>query len=105
VADESREHTQDHLQDEDEAIPAAVAARGAVKYVADFTGREPETVVALDSDADGWTVGVEVLESRRIPDTTDILAIYEVRLDRGGRLRSYRRTRRYTRGQLNGRDR
>ncbi len=82
------------------AVPAATAARKAAQHVADFTGRHPESVVSIDRADGGWQVGVEVVETRRIPDTTDVLAVYEVRLDRGGGLRSYRRTRRYARGQL-----
>ncbi len=82
------------------AVPAAAAARRAVENVVEFTGREAENVVAIDCRDGDWYVDVEVVESHRIPDTTDVLAIYEVRLDRGGRLLSYRRTRRYARGQL-----
>jgi hypothetical protein len=36
----------------------------------------------------------------RIPDSADILAVYEVRLDADGALISYQRTRRYARGDL-----
>jgi Gas vesicle synthesis protein GvpO len=57
-------------------------------------------VVAIERRDGDWYVDVEVVETHRIPDTTDILAIYQVQLDRGGRLLSYRRTRRYARGQL-----
>jgi hypothetical protein len=86
--------------DDSGAVPAATAARMAAQHVADFTGRRPESVVSIDRADGGWQVGVEVVETRRIPDTTDVLAVYEVRLDHGGGLRSYRRTRRYSRGQL-----
>src|SRR6478609_5710462 len=65
----------------------------------DLTGKEPESIVRLGRDDDGWVVGIEVVESRRIPDSTDILAIYEVHADDDGSLRSYERTRRYTRGR------
>ena len=82
------------------AVSAAVAARRAVEIVVEFTGREAETVVAIDRRDGDWYVDVEVVETHRIPDTTDVLAIYEVRLDPGGQLLSYRRTRRYARGQL-----
>ncbi|GAA5121245.1 gas vesicle protein GvpO [Pseudonocardia adelaidensis] len=84
-------------------IPAQAAARRAAEHVVDFTGRDVETVVAIDSADDGWKVGVEVVETRRIPDTQDVLAIYEVRVDGHGDLVSYRRTRRYARSQLDGR--
>lgn len=84
----------------DEAIPASVAARLATKNVVEFTGRELENVVAIERRDGDWYVDVEVVESHRIPDTTDILAIYQVCLDRSGDLLSYHRTRRYSRGQL-----
>jgi Gas vesicle synthesis protein GvpO len=95
----------DGADERERRVPAAVAARRAVQHVADFTGRSPECVVSIDREDGGWQVGVEVVEIRRIPDTQDILAIYEVHVDRGGRLLSYQRTRRYARGELDGRGR
>ncbi|GAA1175661.1 gas vesicle protein GvpO [Pseudonocardia alaniniphila] len=85
---------------DEKPIPASVAARLATKNVVEFTGRELENVVAIECRDGDWYVDVEVVESHRIPDTTDILAIYQVRLDRSGDLLSYNRTRRYSRGQL-----
>jgi hypothetical protein len=84
-------------------VTAAVAARRAAQQVAQFTGRSPECVVSIDRADGGWQVGVEVVETRRIPDTQDVLAIYEVHVDGDGDLLSYRRTRRYARGRLDGR--
>jgi hypothetical protein len=97
---EDDELEDDESADDGAAIPALAAARRATENVAEFTGRHPENVVAIEPRDGDWYVDVEVVESHRIPDTTDILAIYQVRLDRGGRLLSYRRTRRYSRGQL-----
>lgn len=47
---------------------------------------------------DGWCVVVDVLELPRIPDTTSLLASYEVQLDQDGELMEYCRVRRYRRG-------
>jgi len=52
----------------------------------------------VEPSEDGWYVGVEVIEDRRIPSSTDILATYEVEIDENGELLSYRRVRRYSRG-------
>jgi hypothetical protein len=93
---------QDGDGEEEHLVPAAIAARAAARHVADFTGRSPECVVSIDRADGGWQVGVEVVEIQRIPDTQDVLAIYEVRVDHGGDLLSYRRTRRYARGELDG---
>jgi hypothetical protein len=82
-------------------VDAALAARLAARRVAEMTGREPEGVTSLERADDGrWRVGVEVVEIHRIPDTTDILALYETELDDDGELISYRRTRRDARAQV-----
>ena len=77
--------------------PGRIAAEAARQLV-ELTGKEAEGVVGLDRSDDGWKVEVEVLEVSRIPNTTDVLAMYEVEVDGKGSLRGYRRVRRYVRG-------
>jgi hypothetical protein len=63
-------------------------------------GRPIEAVLGLQRDDDsGWMVTVQVVELSRIPSTTDVLASYEVTLDKRGELVGYRRDRRYHRNQ------
>lgn len=57
-----------------------------------------EGVSAVRRVEDGWCVRVDVLEVPRIPDTTSLLATYEVELDSDGNLAQYQRVRRYRRG-------
>ena len=71
-----------------------------MRRVYELTGVEPEGVTSLDRTDDGWSIGVEVVELERIPSSNDLLAIYQVELDQGGRLVSYRRTHRYNRGEV-----
>lgn len=78
---------------------AAGAARLAAGYLTELTDRVADDVVLVERTEDGWRVGLEVVEVRRIPDTTDILAVYEVTVDSHGELVSCRRERRYLRGQ------
>ncbi|MEB3369197.1 gas vesicle protein GvpO [Saccharopolyspora mangrovi] len=82
-------------------LEAAEAAKLAVDHVTALTGRDPEGVTSLEPTDDGWLVGVEVVESRRVPDSTDVMAVYEAAVDHGGRLVSYRRVDRYARGRGN----
>jgi len=74
-------------------------ARRASSELAELVGRDPEAVTSVEPTEDGWHIGVEVLETRRIPDTADVMAHYEVQLDKAGKLVGYRRTRRYPRGR------
>ena len=77
--------------------PAKLAANAAQQLL-ELTGRDTEGVTALEKNDDGWRVTVEVVEVRRIPNTTDVLALYEVDADDKGNLQGYRRIRRYVRG-------
>jgi hypothetical protein len=79
---------------------AAFIARRAVEQIAALVRRRPERVISIEPADGGWRVGVEVVETARIPDTTDILGVLEVLLDANGDLVSYRRTGRYVRGDV-----
>jgi len=77
-------------------------AAEASRQLAELTGKEVEGVTGLHRSDDGWQVEVEVLELRRVPGTTDVLATYEVDVDESGDLQGYRRSHRYVRGQTEG---
>lgn len=79
------------------------AARRAVRRVEALTGLEPEGVVSLEPNDRGWKVGVEVVEMERIPNSTDVMAVYQVELDQSGELVGYERADRHIRGRVDGR--
>ncbi|MEU2384565.1 gas vesicle protein GvpO [Streptomyces sp. NPDC012461] len=75
------------------------AAQRAAELLSGLIRHRLEGVSAVSrDDDDGWTVHVDVLEVPRIPDTTSLLATYEVGLDPDGDLLRYRRIARYRRG-------
>lgn len=78
--------------------PAEAAKRGLTEII-ELTGKEAEGVTGVEPTEDGWVVGVEVIEDRRVPSSSDILATYEAEIDSSGELTSYRRIRRYARGR------
>lgn len=80
-------------------IAAPEAAKAGLRQIVELTAKEPEGVTAVQRAEDGWRVGVEVVVERRIPSSSDLLALYEAELDPDGTLISYRRTRRYSRGR------
>jgi gas vesicle protein GvpO len=81
------------------AKEASAVVRRAREQLRDLHGSEPESVSSLERTPDGWRVVLEVVEVRRVPDSTDVLAAYEVELDNDGDLLGYRRVRRYYRAQ------
>lgn len=85
-------------------LSAAELGEAALATVEELTGYDPEAVTALqwDGDSEQWTITVDVLELSRVPNTTDVMAAYDVQLDAEGTLRGYRRTRRFLRGAAEG---
>ncbi|MEI6180280.1 MAG: gas vesicle protein [Chloroflexales bacterium] len=65
-----------------------------------LTGLKASTVSSLFHDEEGWHIVADMIELKRIPESADVLATYEVTLDERGNLQSYQRTRRYTRGEV-----
>jgi hypothetical protein len=85
-------------------LSAAELGRAAMRTVQELTGYEPEAVTALEWDGELWQITVDALELSRIPNTTDVLGQYVVRLDEEGTLRGYHRERRFHRAQAEGGD-
>jgi hypothetical protein len=80
-------------------LTVAEVGRYGMRQIAELTGKEPEGVTGVEPAEDGWLVIVEVVETRRIPASTDLLASYEIEIGPDGELVAYRRVRRYARGR------
>ena len=91
-------HTEEYDDEPAELSPADVV-RAASAYITELTGKELSGVVSLERADDGWLVGVEVVEDRRIPSSNDMLGLYRTELDVDGSLVTYNRSRRYPRGR------
>ena len=70
----------------------------AKETIAELTGHTAESVTGMEWDSEAWEITVEVLELSRVPNTTDVLATYVVKVDDEGRMLGYKRDRRYIRG-------
>jgi hypothetical protein len=78
---------------------AEEAARRAATSLTRIIGHPAEGSSDVGRVEDkNWRVCVDVVEVARIPDTTSLMATYEVDLDEDGDLLGYRRLRRYHRG-------
>jgi len=56
-------------------------------------------VIGLSKTDEGWVVSLEALERRAIPDTMDVLGLYEIRLDDEGNLLGFDRKKLRKRGE------
>ncbi|MBB5751381.1 hypothetical protein GGQ63_000424 [Prosthecomicrobium pneumaticum] len=66
----------------------------------ELTGFAAESVSQLTPTETGWEVVANLVELKRIPASTDLLAAYRITLDKEGNVTSYSRVRRYLRDQL-----
>jgi len=80
-------------------LSPAQLARSAAEQLAEIAGAEADSISGLERTEDGWLVQVEVVEVPRIPDSTSVLASYQVVVDDNGELQSYHRAHRYYRNQ------
>ena len=71
-----------------------------LEELADLVGCPTEGVTAVHRNDSGWVVTVEVLELERVPETTDVMATYDVQVDEDGEIVEYSRRRRYLRAQV-----
>jgi len=55
--------------------------------------------IGLSKTDEGWVVSLEGLERRAIPDTMDVLGLYEVHLDSEGNLLGFERKKLRKRGE------
>ena len=81
-------------------LPLTTVGTRAMETVAELVGYPAEGVTGVRRTDDGWIVTVELREVERVPETTDVLASYEVEVDRDCNVVGYRRSRRYLRAQV-----
>ena len=80
----------------EEVRRVAAAAR---EQLASLLGKRADAVSGLERTDDGWVVTLDVVELSRIPESTDVLASYELELDHDRNLVRYSRGRRFYRSQ------
>jgi hypothetical protein len=56
-----------------------------------YTGLPSSSILNVSQEEGGWRVGIEMVEKKSIPESQDILAHYEVRLDEKGQLIDFNR--------------
>jgi len=104
------EQPQEEEQEEEEPVAGAPASEArktidrARQQLEELLERPVESVSSLERTHDGWVAALEVVELKRIPETTDVMASYEMELDGDLNLRRYQQVRRYNRSQANRED-
>lgn len=75
-----------------EGMAAKDMLEKAKKELADLTGFKSPRAVGFKKEGNELIATIEVLEKVSIPEGMDIIGTYEVRIDDGGNIISYKRT-------------
>ncbi len=65
--------------------------QNASRQISTFAGIAVERVVGITRRDDGWVLECEVVERQGIPNTMDMLGLYEVHIDVQGNVEQFRR--------------
>lgn len=77
-------------------------ANQAKKQLSELTKLEPSTVSGMTKEGEEWIVTLEMVEKKSIPDSMDVLGVYEVRLNNDGELLNFNRISLRKRGDTTG---
>ena len=62
--------------------------------------KEPESISSVEKSEDGWVLNCEVLEKKSVPETYDLLKVFEFKLDKDGKIKGFKQLRKVRRGDL-----
>jgi hypothetical protein len=65
-----------------------------------FLNLKVSAITSVSPCEDGWRVTAELVERRGVPDSSDLIGVYELRLDTAGNVMRYERTRMRRRSDL-----
>jgi hypothetical protein len=72
----------------------------ALHQIEHLLKKKAEGVVGISKEGEYWNVQLEVLERKAVPDTQDILGMYEMKLDTDLNVAEYRRVGLRRRGEM-----
>lgn len=73
-------------------LPINVVIDSAVRAIS-ILKLKLSSVISVARVEDGWRIAMELVERAGVPDTSDVLGVYELRLDGAGNVLAYERTR------------
>lgn len=72
----------------------------ALLQIESILKKKAQGIVSISREGENWNIQLEVLERRAIPDTQDILGIYDMKLDSDLDIMEYKRVGMRHRGDM-----
>ncbi|HII30410.1 TPA: hypothetical protein HA317_05105 [Candidatus Woesearchaeota archaeon] len=74
--------------------------RKALLEIKELLKKEPECISSIEKTEKGWAIQCEVLEKKSIPETYDLLKLYEFIIDNNAKINSFKMLKRIRRGDI-----
>lgn len=68
--------------------------------IMELLGKKPESISSIERNSEGWSITCDVLEKKSIPETYDLLKVFEFMVDKEGRVVRFKQLRKIRRGDL-----
>ena len=62
--------------------------------------KDPEDIASIEKSGEGWVVQCHVLEKKSVPETYDLLKVFEFKLDKNAKITEFKQLRKVRRGDL-----
>jgi len=72
----------------------------AVPQIIKLLNKEPEGISSIEKTNEGWKVLCEVLDKKSIPETYDLLKVFEFMLDKEAKVTSFKLLKKIRRGDV-----
>ena len=71
-----------------------------ISQITELLKKEPEGFSSIEKNNEGWAVVCEVLEKKSVPETYDLLKVFEFIVDKECRVVRFKQLRKIRRGDL-----
>lgn len=71
-----------------------------IPHITELLGKKPESISSIEKNNEGFTVICDVLEKKSIPETYDLLKVFEFIVDKEGKVIRFKQLRKIRRGDL-----
>lgn len=71
-----------------------------IPQITELLKKEPEGISSIEKNNEGWLVVCDVLEKKSVPETYDILKVFEFIVDKECRIVRFKQLRKIRRGDI-----
>lgn len=71
-----------------------------IPEIKELLKKEPEAISSIEKTKEGWVVQCDVLEKKSVPETFDLLKVFEFRLDNKAKIIGFKQLKKIRRGDL-----